>query len=83
VATKDDALELAIALKRKLINVNQEKRTYKKLKILDSVKLEEFKTNSKALDKAYSACLSLTIWSGSQTAFDAAYKALLDIYQQT
>lgn len=76
-----DIKELELALHRKLLNINNDKRKLLKLKNKNKEAIEDLKLKSKAIDKAYSECRELTSKHFYEVGkLEAIYKKHLALY---
>lgn len=75
-------LELSVATKRKLLNVNHDLRTERQQKNPDAQRISTLKGMSKRLDRAYSACLHCAKGIDA-VQLDRDYKTLLELYKKS
>lgn len=74
--------DLSLAMKRKLLNVNQDLRQARFEKYPDALRVAALKQTSKRLDRAYSACLHCAK-SADLVQLGKDHRTLLAIYQSS
>jgi hypothetical protein len=82
LSTHNRLEELSTALHRKLLATNADLRKLRAQKHPDTHRLFALKVASKTLDQAYSACRE-ALKETDESWLLIAYKAYLDVYQQT
>lgn len=79
---RDALSDLAVAMKRKLLNVNHDLRSARLQKYPDASRVAALKQTSKRLDRAYSACLHCAK-STDPVQLSKDHRTLLAIYQSS